>query len=63
MQEEMFSGFLMNTDAQQGRAGRRETYVVQPPTCKTGGTVQLFSREGLEDLIPRVCHYKTEKVT
>ena len=59
----MFSGFLMNADAQLGRAGLRETHVVEPPTCKTGGTLQLFSREGLEDLTPRVCHYKTEKVT
>ena len=53
----------MNMDCQLGKAGRRETYVVGPPTCKTGGTVQLFSREGLEDLVPRVCHYKTEQVT
>ena len=59
----MFSGFLVNMDAQLGKAGRRETYVVEPRTCKTGGTVQLFSREGLEDLIPRVSHYRTEKVT
>ena len=59
----MFAGFLMNMDAQLGKAGRRETYVVEPRTCKTGGTVQLFSREGLEDLIPIASHYRTEKVT
>ena len=43
----------MNMDAQLWKAGRRETYVVEPRTCKTGGTVRLFSREGLEDLIRR----------
>ena len=35
----------MNTDAQLGGVGGgglRETYVVEPPTCKTGGTVQLL---------------------
>ena len=37
-----------NTDAQLEKAVRRETYVAEPPNCKTGGTVQLFSREGLE---------------
>ena len=47
----MFSSFLRNMDAQLGKSGRRQTCVVEPPTCKTGGTVQLFSREGLEDLI------------
>ena len=51
----------MKTDIQLGKAGRRETYVVESPISKTGGTVQLFSREGMEDLIPRVCRYNTEK--
>ena len=56
----MFSGFLMNMDVRRGKAGRRETYGVEPSTCKTGGTVHFFSRQRLGDLIPSLSLYERE---